>query len=165
MMILSMVTSTMISLNSPAFGESEAAQFICQQAQQGRRRLQDSVSLGLRGSGVFDELFSVAEMCACPNWDGSGADPVEPEAFAAAYRFLESLPPGTPAPTIGVEADGQLTFEWHKGPRRTLSVSVSPEGELHYSALLGGANRAFGTESFLGEVPKAIVELIRRTTQ
>jgi len=45
--------------------------------------------------------------------------------------------------------------------RRTLSVSVSPEGELHDAALIG-PNRAFGTETFFDEVPVTIVDLIRR---
>jgi len=40
-------------------------------------------------------------------------------------------------------------------------VSVSPEGDLHYAALLG-PNKAYGTELFFGEVPKAILDLIAR---
>jgi hypothetical protein len=51
--------------------------------------------------------------------------------------------------------------EWHRSRRRTLSVSVSPEGELHDAALIG-PNRAFGTETFFDEVPVTIVDLIRR---
>ena len=107
--------------------------------------------------------LNVAESAARAGWDGSDASPVEQDTFRVAYQFLESLPIGTPAPTVGIEPDGHLTFEWYRAPRRTLSVSVSPEGDLHYSALLGPSNRAFGTEAFLGEVPKPIVDLIWRT--
>ncbi|MBI1902176.1 MAG: hypothetical protein HYS13_13835 [Planctomycetia bacterium] len=79
-----------------------------------------------------------------------------------AYVFLtEALPLGFPAPSIGAEPDGDLTLEWHCSPRRTLSVSVSPEGDLDYAGLFG-PNRTYGTEVFYGEVPETILRLIRR---
>jgi hypothetical protein len=53
-----------------------------------------------------------------------------------------------------------LTLEWHSSPRRTLSVSITPEGDLHYAALLGPRKKAYGTEPFFDEVPKAILDLI-----
>ena len=71
-----------------------------------------------------------------PNWDAYAAAPGE-EAFFLAYRFLEPLPLGAPAPSVGAEADGHVTLEWHRSPRRTLSVSVSAQGDLHYAARLG----------------------------
>jgi hypothetical protein len=123
--------------------------------------MQTSFALGLEGKGVFSELCAVAEECQTPNWDAQGAAPVAEETYRAAYRFLESLPLGIAAPSIGAEPDGHLTLEWHKSLRRTLSVSVSPEGDLHYAALLG-ASKAYGTEPFLGDAPKAILDLIYR---
>jgi hypothetical protein len=111
--------------------------------------------------GVFDELCSVADECHSPNWDGYGALPITDETYRLAFRFLEVLPPGTPAPSVGAEPDGHITLEWYSSPTRTLSVSVSPEGELHYAALIGPA-KAYGTELFLGASPKVIVDLIHR---
>ncbi len=95
-----------------------------------------------------------------PNWDGYGAEPLRMETVQKARRFLDSLPLGFPAPTLGAEPDGQITLEWYQSQRRTLSISVSPEGDLHYAALLGH-NKAYGTESFSGEIPKRILELVR----
>jgi hypothetical protein len=40
-------------------------------------------------------------------------------------------------------------------------VSITPEGDLHYAALIG-PNKAYGTEVFFGEVPAGILDLIRR---
>ena len=37
-----------------------------------------------------------------------------------------------------------LLFEWYKGPRRTLSISLTAVGDLHYAALLG-PNKQCGT--------------------
>jgi len=140
---------------------SGAAHFIARESGQNWRRLNDSFSIGIGGSGVMDQLCGVYEQCAVPGWDGYDAAAISQEAYLTAYRLLEALPLGVPAPTVGAEPDGHLTFEWHRGARRTLSVSVSPDAELHYAALLG-QSKVYGTEPFLGELPKTVLELIQR---
>jgi hypothetical protein len=95
------------------------------------------------------------------NWDGCEASAVSQDTLRNAYSFLESLPIGFPAPSIGAEPDGHLTLEWHRSGRRTLSVSVSPDDELHYAGLFG-PSRVYGTEAYFGEVPHSILDLIRR---
>jgi hypothetical protein len=101
------------------------------------------------------------EQCREQNWDGYGAASVEDETYRQAYRFIESLPWGMPVPTVGAEPDGHVTLEWHRSPRRTLSVSISPDGDLHYAALLG-ISKAYGSEPFFDEAPAAILNLIQR---
>ncbi len=140
-------------------GWSDAAIFVAERTEESRRQLQSSSAVGL--GVVFNELCQVAEECESANWDGYGAEPVSIDTYRFAYRFLEALPVGTPPPSVGAEPDGDLTFEWHRGSERTLSVSVSPEGELHFSARIGIA-RDYGTRAFLGEVPRRIFELIQR---
>jgi hypothetical protein len=145
-------------LMTPGF--SQAAQYVEREALEGWRKLNDSNVFGIE-STIRDDLGSVWDECRRPDWDGFGALPVSQETLRNAYTFLESLPLGCPVPSVGAEPDGQLTLEWHRGPRRTLSVSVTPEGDLHYAAL-SGRNRVFGTEAFFGEAPSAIIHLIRR---
>ena len=113
--------------------------------------------------GLFDELFETFEECREPNWDSYGAQPVRDETYRFAYEFLTALPPGTPAPSVSTEPDGHLTVEWYQSPKRTLSVSISAGGDLHCAALLG-ETKAYGTEPFVGEVPKIISDLIHRVT-
>ena len=108
-----------------------------------------------------DELATVWEECRQSNWDGYQALAVSQDTLRYAYLFLELLPLGYPKPSVGAEPDGQLTLEWHRSPRQTLSVSVSPEGNLYYAGLFG-ANRVYGTEAFFGDVPQSILTLIRR---
>lgn len=144
-------------------GASETAGFVAKQIEQWRRQLQDSYALGQQAKGSLNELYQVFDECRQANWDGYGAAPVSVRTFQSAYELLEALPLGTPAPSIGAEPDGHITLEWYHSPRCTLSVSVSPEGELHYAALMG-ASKAYGTEAFFGEVPKEIIDLIRRVT-
>jgi hypothetical protein len=140
-------------------GWSDTAIFVAERTEESRRQLRSSTALGL--GAVFNELCEVAEECESPNWDGYGAEPVSTDTYRLAYRFLEALPVGTPAPSVGAEPDGDLTFEWHRGPQRTLSVSVSPDGELHFAARIGSA-RDYGTRVFSGEIPQRIFKLIQR---
>jgi hypothetical protein len=157
-----MPVNSLVTFGAPSTqGAGEAARFVAGQVQKNRRHLQSSYVLGLESRGVVDELFAVAGAAHEAGWDGYGADPVSQEVFGHAYRFVESLPLGTQPPVVTAEPDGDLAFEWYVSPRRTLSVSVSPEGDLHYSALFG-LNKTCGTEVFLGEAPNAILELIRR---
>jgi hypothetical protein len=115
------------------------------------------------GKGVFEELLKTFEECREPNWDGYGAQSVREETYQLAYQVLATLPPTTPAPSLGAEPDGHITVEWYRSPRRTLSVSISPHGDLHYAALLGSA-KACGTEPLTGAVPKVVADLIQRVT-
>lgn len=142
-------------------GASETAVFIAEQTKKWRWQFQESYTLGQRAKGTLNELYQVFDECRHPNWDGYDAAPVSADTFQLAYQLLEALPLGTPAPSLGAEPDGHITLEWHRSPRRTLSVSISPKGELHYAALVG-ASRHYGTEPFYGEAPKAIVDLIYR---
>jgi hypothetical protein len=141
-------------------GFSDSAQFVDESARRGPSELRESNAFGPE-SAVRAELASVWNECRYPNWDGYEALPVSQDSLRNAYLFLESLPLGFPGPSIGVEPDGQLTLEWHHSARRTLSVSLSPDDELHYAALFG-PSRVYGTEAFFGEVPVSILELIRR---
>jgi hypothetical protein len=115
------------------------------------------------GQDVFEELLKTFEECRQPNWDGYEAQPVREETYRLAHRFLASLPLSIPVPSIGAEPDGHITVEWYRSPQRTLSVSISPDGELHYAALLGSA-KTCGTEPFTGAVPKVVADLIHRVT-
>lgn len=143
------------SIASRAAGPITAYKF----SQQSRwDSLNKSTYLGLN-SGVLDDLFDVSEKCKRAGWDGDSAEPVLHETYFNAFRFLESLPVGIQKPSVGVEPDGHITFEWYKSPRQTLSVSVSPDGFLYFSALLG-LQKTNGTRTFIGEVPKIIVDLI-----
>ena len=140
-------------------GTSPTACFIAKASDESRERFQSSVFLGLRATGVFDDLSDVFVKSQKPGWDGGSAEPVAQDTYRNAYRFLESLPPAIQAPSIGVEPDGHITLEWYKAPRHTISVSISPQGFLYYSALMG-LRKANGSEPFFGDVPKIILELI-----
>jgi hypothetical protein len=161
-MILIMTASALLSTTTISTrASSPTASYVTEQVEEKRRHLLDSHSLGMGTRAVMEELYEIAENCRLENWDAQGASAIDQETFRQAYRFLEALPLGFIPPSIGVEPDGQITLEWYKSTRKTLSISVSPEGDLHYSAIVG-LNKSYGTEAFFGEIPKPIFELLNR---
>ena len=145
-----------------SFGVSDAAKFIKDHYRQSVQSLRETATFGLDVNDAIRELNATYRECSTSDWDGYNAVPVSEWSFVYASSVLDALPLGTPAPSIAAEPDGHLTLEWYKSPRRTLSVSVGPQGDLHYAALLG-ASKQYGVEPFLhGELPKPIFDLIFR---
>lgn len=112
---------------------------------------------------MASELADVYLECSEPNWDGFNALPVSYDSFALAKAFLLSLPLGTKVPSAGAHPDGQISLEWYNGPRRSLTISFDPVGDLHYAAL-AGPSRVCGTAAFDCEVPQIIRELIQQVS-
>src|SRR6266571_2316599 len=100
-------------------GESDAARFIARQVREGRQALCHTYTFGHAIYEALEELLSIREYCNLPGWDGYDAEPIRSRTVWSAYRFIEALPPGFPAPTVGAEPDGDITLEWYRSPRRT----------------------------------------------
>jgi hypothetical protein len=142
-------------------GHSAAATYVRSQTEATQRHFQLPVSHNQARQSAREALLAIRETASLPDWDGHGASPISRATYQQAYRVLEAIPDSFPLPTFGAEPDGQLTLEWHHSAYRTLSISVSPDGELHYAALIG-ASRAYGTEPFLGQLPEVLLPLIQR---
>lgn len=142
-------------------GSSGVAEYVVKQIAEGWAQLRKSNSFGAGVEAAIEELRGLAEECSSIGWDGYEAAAVEQETIRQAERFLDALPLGMVAPSVGAEPDGHITFEWYQSSRRILSVSVSPEGDLHYAALFG-YRKSYGTEPFFGEISSDILNLVRR---
>ncbi|HEY5993880.1 MAG TPA: hypothetical protein VIU46_04680 [Gallionellaceae bacterium] len=145
-------------------GASGTAEYVAERIAQGRNQLRKSDSLSGGVQAALDELHAIADECKLSGWDGYEAEPPSEQTIRQAEQFLNSLPLGARAPSVGVEPDGQITFEWFQSPRRILSVSVTSDGDLHYAALLGYCRR-YGTEPFFGKIPAEISRLIDRALE
>jgi len=150
-----------LSLLARTMGYSDEAIYIQREAADIAKNISASVALSGQRDEVMRQLEEVLDDCGLRNWDGYGAEPVTLDAFKCAYRFLEALPCGLPMPTLAADTDGHITLEWYSGPTRVLSVSISPEAELFYAALLG-RNQSRGSECFSGDVPETVLHLIKR---
>ncbi len=110
---------------------------------------------------LITQIEEVGQSCSTPGWDGYGAEPVMPATARQAHAFAGTFPPDLPAPAVGAEPDGHITFEWYRAPEQILSVSVDATGALYYAALLG-TEKTHGTELFRGRMPNVLVDLISR---
>jgi hypothetical protein len=113
---------------------------------------------------VFRRVWSVLDAyreASLPDWDGYGAVPVPRTVMDAACCFLAAVPETWPSPEVYAEPDGELSFEWARGPHWVFSVSVGRTNRLSYAGLFG-SNRVHGVESFAGTLPEAIVVNLAR---
>jgi hypothetical protein len=147
-----------ISFYRTILGASPEADYVTAVA--ARNHQYQSHTLGSAKTESFERLYTIFEDRQKANWDGYGAEPMSLDSYRVAYRFLEALPPDINPPTIGAEPDGQITIEWYVRPSYTISISASPEGELHYAAM-SGPNRVCGTEAFFQDIPANILRIIR----
>jgi len=144
---------------SRSYGVSKEADYVAERESENFAQLRQTYTMGFEG--VLDELEEVADECADPNWDGYGATPVEYSTLLNAKAFVKEFPYGTPAPSAGAEPDGHLTLEWYRSPDCVLSVSISPEGNLYYAAMLGDATTK-GEDVLSDETPAKLLEIIAR---
>lgn len=147
-------------MSTKTIGFSSEARFVDEYQRREQEHLRASQTFGLR-SELREELADLWSECREANWDGFQGRAVPQDVLRNTYQLLETLPAGVPAPALGAEPDGQITLEWHRNSRRLLSVSVTPEGDLHYAALLG-PSRVYGTEVCFGHWPRLIIDLIHK---
>lgn len=140
-----------------AGGESEEARFVKSMEDQLRENFRSAVSIGSPLNNVVTEIEDV--IAERSGHTGCNYVPLKMRAQQDAFRLANVIPLGFPPPIIGAEPDGDITFEWYKNPDWTLSVSVDGQGNLHYAALLG-PDCAYGTEAFVGLVPRRILDLV-----
>jgi len=95
------------------------------------------------------------------DWDRMGSARVEPSTYAYASQFLRILPANIPVPDISVDTDGEILFEWDRGPRQIFSVSVGRDGTLTFAGLFGHA-KIHGTEHLREALPVVIAHSLQR---
>lgn len=142
-------------------GHSSSAKYIANQICDSQSLLRQSDFYFSVMKRTLPDLIEVKSTYAEEGWDGYGAHSLSNESYDRAIEFLESLPNSVATPEVDADPDGHVTFEWYKSPYRSLSVSVSPEGDLHYAALIG-PNKANGKEVFNGLPPKSILDIMKR---
>jgi hypothetical protein len=110
---------------------------------------------------LLSELQGVQRNCTQHDWDGDKASCVTPTTLAHALRLAMMLTRKYPKPDVDADPDGHLSFEWYVAPRRVVTASVSPDGQVYFAGLFGG-NRNHGVEQ-LGELlPHALAANLER---
>jgi hypothetical protein len=81
---------------------------------------------------------------------------------ARAKRFIEALPANFPAPEVAVDPDGEVSLEWYRSTGRVFSVSIGADDWLSYAGKFSPSRKTQGTEVFTSDIPRVILDNIRR---
>lgn len=73
-------------------------------------------------------------------------------ASALIWAFPEHVPPAE----VKVEEDGEIVFDWNESSERGLTVTVTANGYLGYSALVG-LKPDYGRAPFAGSIPDTVL--------
>ncbi len=149
----------MLGFETDETGVSDAAQTL-KKFREGMEELNQE-SLTFSNLSLDDQLIDAYREATQPNWDGEGSTPVSPATLRLAKEFVESLPRKYQTPEIAPEPDGHVNLEWYNGKHRLLSVSVNPDGRLHWAALIGCEDPR-GSCVFFGQAPKTLLHLLGR---
>lgn len=110
----------------------------------------------LAALGELEEAYKVGRT---DNWDAEGAQPVTPEIYQEARRFLKLLPPlFVPAVEVAAEPSGSLGFEW-QAPRSgwTFVVAVVGPNVLEYAGTFGPVDEVHGRLAYTDSIPFTIL--------
>ena len=150
------------SLTSQRTATSSMAGAVRSNAVAVAKHVERSVALFGGKTEALGKLHSIAQECSAPDWDGYGAEAVNPEALHRAERLLRSLPEGFPLPEFSVEPDGAISFDWLSTRTRSFSLSIGGSDRIAY-AWLDGTDRGHAVaRSSSGEVPDRILEELSR---
>jgi hypothetical protein len=154
--------STAVALARPRSAVSSEAESVRVNASTLVERAYRSVALYGSKALLISNLTALGEECREPNWDGYGAEPVNPSVLNSAMDLIESLPDDLPLPECSIEPDGCVSLDWMPAPYRTLSLSVSVTGRLPY-AWVDGTDRGHAVARLVdGLLPPRIITEIRR---
>jgi hypothetical protein len=120
-----------------------------------------SVAIGEPRRMIQEALTAAYAAAQSDDWDNAGSRRVEPSTYRYAEHFLSLLPSGVSFPEITVDTDGEIFFEWARGPRQVFSVSVGRDGTLTYAGLFGH-NKIHGTEYLREALPSVISDCLER---
>ncbi len=107
-------------------------------------------------------LYELYNECIEANWDSYGAEPISHTAYYEAGKFLRVLPSAFPKPDILPEPDGSIGLDWYKDEESSFTVSITGNTIISYAGFFGQGNETFGSERFVGSLPKAVFYNLRR---
>lgn len=113
-------------------------------------------------SAAQDALEELRSDAALENQRGNIIATLGEDSYVVARQFLFSLPVSLPAPAIGIDPDGEVSFDWVDERGRNFSVSLGENGRLSYAGQFSLSSSIHGTEEFDDSVPEIVLASIRR---
>lgn len=108
-----------------------------------------------------DRAFAFSELFAIDQREPADGRNLETATLVLAERFLTVLPLDIPAPEVGLDPDGEISFDWFGSAGENFSVSLRKDGRLAYAGAFMGEKTKYGTDRLDDEIPREIVEAVR----
>lgn len=112
-------------------------------------------------AAVRDRIHEAYQNANEPGWDGYGAAAVNADTLQWALRFATAVSSLSSPDEIGVDPDGEISFDWRDGQGRVFSVSVGSDGILSYAGILG-EQRIHGADRLQDGPPSTIAGVLTR---
>lgn len=144
-------------------GFSQEADYISQNQNEWERQMFASITFGLKNE-MIKQLKLLATQCGVIDWDGYGALPITREVYDQSEKFICCLPLNIVEPTLAVDPNGYVSFEWYKSKSSVISISIGQDNFIHYAAIIG-SSKLYGTEPFINGIPQNIMESINKVIQ
>ena len=107
---------------------------------------------------AISKLRMMAHESAEPDWNGEGANAINPIAIFLAENLIRVMPDSMPLPEFAPAPDGSVTLDWISSQHRMFSISVGASDRLAY-AWLDGSDKGHAVARFDGErVPQRIID-------
>lgn len=96
------------------------------------------------------------------NWNGFGERPLDRRSYDFAIEFARRLPQRFRKADIGIDADGEVTFEWYRAKDNQCSLTFAASGTI-YCIVRNGGDRITATISSkaVGKILDLISEVVR----
>ena len=125
-------------------------------------RAEESLALFGPKSLALSELAILASECRVQDWDGYGAEALNPSALRLAQDIIRSLPDDMRMPSFSIEPDGCVSMDWMPTRVRTFTLSAGKTDRLPY-AWIEGTDRGHAVARFMdGQLPQRILQEIKR---
>ncbi len=86
---------------------------------------------------VMNALFGLPGKYRHADWDGYGAEPLSESAWKCACTFAWAMPVTMEAADVGVDADGDVTFEWFHSKDEQCLLTFSSDGKVYCNVKSG----------------------------
>jgi hypothetical protein len=106
------------------------------------------VSTGEKLSTLLERLKEAYQYATGEDWEVEGNNPVALETLYNARSLISLLPLKFPLPEVDPDPDGQISLTWFVNPRRTLAVSIAPDGRISFAGIIGMSQISGSTYEF-----------------
>lgn len=145
-------------LAQPGSAVSSEAQNLQRTASSVVHSIERSQALFGAKATAISQLWTLANECSVPGWDGDAANPIDRRAVFNAQAFIRALPERVPLPEFAPEPDGAISLDWISSRSRLFSLSINSSNRLACAWLDGTDCGHFVVRRVEGRIPQRILE-------